>query len=438
MSLTTAACFIVCHGGPADHFATFIESLPKEKLHTIEVYASGPALQKLEEYKHKIAVKIVPFSLDNISPEQEDTLAKEIARACSTAKVVITDVGHTFDIKVQKALARQAAHVPRLAYYDNPEPYVPGSYSEIASKVMQAAQCVLFANFNLSQTAIFQSPDKKVDLGNIKKIGIGYYPVNQAIELAKQRAKKNPALRQSLFQKNGLVDKGQQILVYFGGNNDEYFKAIKHFLVLLDQGMKEADFSNLVIVLQQHPGAKTSNIDGDLFKTWIEDHKQISNAPNLIISDLKTEDVQKVTDGALYYQTSMSPQFVLAGIPTIQVGHKRYEDLLVRKKIIPSVTEVDELICCIGSLNQQNKENLQKNAVFESLGFKEDWPKRIEEVIKETSTTSSFSTLRTIFSSSPSSPLSYLAMKKLSLVHCVAASTVICVGFLAMHFFRHS
>ena len=94
-----AVCLIVCHGGPADHFATFTENLSKD-VEAIEIYASGPALKKLQE--RGISVK-VPFSLDKISPEEEDALAEQIAKTCSEAKAVITDVGHTFDIKVHKA-----------------------------------------------------------------------------------------------------------------------------------------------------------------------------------------------------------------------------------------------------------------------------------------------------------------------------------------------
>jgi len=364
-----AVSLIVCHGGPADHFATFAENLPKD-VGAIEVYASGPALEKLKE--RGIAVK-APFSLDKISPEEENALAEQIAKACSTAKVVITDVGHPFDIKVQKALAHQATHVPRLAYYDNPEPYVPGGYSAVATEVMQAAQGILFANSNLTQASIFQTPDKAIDFGSRKKVGIGYYPINQAEKIAKRRIEEKPILRQILFQKNDIADKGQKILVYFGGNNEEYFsKALPAFLSLLEQGMEQSDFRNLVIVLQQHPGAKAKNIDRNLFEDWVNKHRQTLDAPRIIISDSNSDDAQTVADGALYYQTSMGPQFVLADIPTIQIGHKTYEDLLVRNGLSPSVTKVDQFIKVIDDLNQQKKE-IQRDLIFKGLGIKHDW-----------------------------------------------------------------
>ena len=46
--LAETVCFIACHGGPADHFATFAEDLVK-KGHTVHVFAAGPALKKFEE-----------------------------------------------------------------------------------------------------------------------------------------------------------------------------------------------------------------------------------------------------------------------------------------------------------------------------------------------------------------------------------------------------
>jgi hypothetical protein len=373
-----AVCLIVCHGAPADHFATFAENLPKD-VGAIEIYASGPALDKLQE--RSIAVQF-PFSIDKTSPEKEDALAKQIAEACHTAKVVITDVGHPFAIKVQKALARQAPHVPRLAYYENPEPYVPGGYSVVAAEVMQASQGILFANSHLAHAPLFQAPDQAIDLGSRKRVGIGYYPTRQAEKIAARRTEKKPVLRQALFQKNAIADQGQKVLVYFGGNNEEYFsKALPAFLSLLEQGMRQSDFTNLVIILQQHPGAKTKNTDKGMVKAWIDEYSHLPQAPRIIISDSNSDDAQTVADGALYYQTSMSPQFVLAGIPTIQIGHETYEDVLIRNGLSPSVTTVDQFIGIIDSLNQQEKE-VPQSVIFEGLGIKKDWLQTLETAIK--------------------------------------------------------
>ncbi|HEX4839509.1 MAG TPA: hypothetical protein VFU89_03600 [Rhabdochlamydiaceae bacterium] len=371
--LAAAIGFIVCHGGPADHFATFADHLSQDG-EEIEIYASGPALKKMQE--RGIAVQ-VPFSVDQLSPEEEDTLADQIAEKCSTAKVVVIDVGHPFDIKVQKALALRAPKVLRIAYYDNPEPYVPGGYSSVAADVMQSAQKILFANSNLTQSSIFHSPGKEIDLRNQKRVGVGYYPIHQAEKIAQRRIEEKPALRQTLLQKNGLIDKGQKILVYFGGNNEEYFlKALPAFLSLLEQGMEQSDFTNLVIVFQQHPGAKAKNIDRHLVEEWTSKHL----TPKIIVSDCNSDDAQTVADGALYYQTSMGPQLVLAGIPTFQIGHETYEDILVRNKLIPSVTNVDQLIDSIDRLNQTKKE-VPRGIILEGLGIKEDWLQTLKSAL---------------------------------------------------------
>lgn len=310
-----SVAFIACHGGPADHFATFIEKLSIP----VEVHATGPALKKFEE--RRITVHH-PFSLDNLSSEEEKLLADQIAETCSKASVVMTDVGHPFAIKIQNALTLYA--VRRLAYYDNPEPYVPGGYSSTAAEVMQAAQVILFANTHLSSHPTF------LNLGVRQRIGIGYYPIQQAQKIAERRTKEKDALQQEFLLKQSITTSSPKLLVYFGGNNEEYFaKAFPAFLSLLEEGSKQADFSHLVIVIQQHPGAKTKNLEKSLLQEWLTKTKELKNAPQIIFSNLTSEEAQVMAEGALYYQTSMGPLFALAKIPTIQIGHETYNDLLV-------------------------------------------------------------------------------------------------------------
>lgn len=374
---TAAVCFIACHGGPADHFATFAESLSKD-VGAIQVFASGPALKKFQERGIKVTV---PFDVDKITPVEEDALADQIAKTCSTASVIITDVGHAFDIKVQKALARQATHVPRFAYYDNPEPYVPGGYSAVAAEVMLAADGILFANSNLAKTPILREPGKEIDFGGRKKVGIGYYPIDQAGKIAKRRDAERLSMRQAVFSKNGLVDTGQKVLVYFGGNNEEYFsKAFPAFLSLLEAGMGQSDFTNLVIVIQQHPGAKSKNIDGKIVSEWIGKHSATKKAPKMILSDFPPDDAQVLADGALYYQTSMGPQFVLAGIPAVQVGHEKFADILVRNELVPSVTDAGQFISAINGITRQKNE-IPRAVILEGLGIKPNWLQTLKEAL---------------------------------------------------------
>lgn len=379
LASAAAVCLIVCHGGPADHFATFTEHLSKDGT-KIEIYASGPALKKFQERGIEVQY---PFCIDKISAEEEDLLAKQIAKACSKASIVITDVGHYFDIKLQKALSCEASDVPRFAYYDNPESYVPGGYSSVASQVMSAANGVLFANAHLAKQPLFQEQGKQIDLENQKKIAIGYYPLQQAEKIAKQRAQTKLTLRQTLFSKNNLVDKTQKVLVYFGGNNEEYFsKAFPAFLNLLEKGMQQSDFSNLVIVIQQHPGAKSKNLDANMVLSWIDQHKKTKEAPAIILSDFSSDDAQIIADTAMYYQTSMGPQFVLAGIPTIQIGHETFEDILVKNNLSPSVTNVNQLICAINQIAEPKKES-ERELILEDLGIKSSWLSNLKNALSQ-------------------------------------------------------
>lgn len=378
MSLSISAavvCFIACHGGPADHFSTFAEDLVKRG-YKVQIYATGPALKRFQDRRIEV---VTPFSLEDISEEEA---AIELAKRCSHANVIITDVGHMFDIPLQKALKSQASKSLRLAYYDNPESYVPGGYSAVAAKVMLAAQGVLFANANLVKTPLYEAPSQEVHLAPEKRIGLGYYPILQAEKIAERR-KSDHQIRAQLFSKYSLTDRGQKILVYAGGNNDEYFsKAFPAFLKFLSEASLQKDLSNFVVLLQQHPGAKEKNFDATLVRQWLEQHKETARVPQFFISELNSDDVQIVADGMLYYQTSMGPQFVLAGIPTIQAGHNTYEDILVKNGLCSPVTDADGLVRALARLQKNALVESGNKAIMQGLGISSDWANRLEHAIK--------------------------------------------------------
>ncbi len=379
LSVSAAVCFIACHGGPADHFATFAKNLEHDG-HHVEILASGPALNKFLE---KSVYVNHQFSIDKLSEDEKDLLAVQIAKTCSTASVVITDVGDPFAYRVQQALAKYAVEVLRLAYYDNPEPYVPGGYSTQAAKVILAAQGILFGNANLAKAPLYQEPNTEVDFGDRKRIGLGYYPVNQGADLAVRREKEHAPMRAKLFCKHNIEDNGQKVLLYLGGNNEEYFnEAFPAFLSILDKTTHQSDLSNLVIVMQQHPGAKSANRDANLLAAKIKDFSHTSKAPKIIMSDVRSDEALVCVDAALYYQTSMGPQIALAGIPTVQIGHKTYADILVRNHITPSVTNAPELIHVINALKHDKKTKPQQEVIHAALGIKSDWLKKLEAVIR--------------------------------------------------------
>lgn len=371
---TIAVCFIACHGGAANHFAVYAKDL-ESKGHSVEIYATGPALKQFQEYHIE---EVYEFSLENARSED---VANEIAARCQKASTVITDIGHSFDIVLQKALASIAPKVERIAYYDNPEPYVPGGYSDIASQVMQYADKVLFANANLVDTPIYQAPSKEVPLSYDNKIGLGYYPLQQAQEISKNRACEQTQVRAAFFSRHNIVDKGQKVFVYAGGNNETYFsQALPACLQFIGNLSGKQDLSDVIIVLQQHPGAKTKNIDAQLIEQWLKQHGDSTSSPHIILSDMHTDDALILADAMLYYQTSMGPQFVLAGIPTIQIGHECYEDILVKNNLCLVVNSTEELASAMQAL-QQNKSEIAFKAVEEGLGIRSNWPEKLEQII---------------------------------------------------------
>ncbi|MBS0627762.1 MAG: hypothetical protein JSS09_06080, partial [Verrucomicrobia bacterium] len=346
-SITKAIIFVCCHSGPADHFATFSENLTKDG-YDVQIYASGPALKKLQD--RNIEVKKI-FSVDNLSSEEERLLALEITKACSTAYAVISDVGHKFDISLQETLAEKAPKVLRIAYYDNPEspdPYLPADYSTIAKLVMNASQKVIFSNANLAK-------DPTIYLPTQERIGLGYYPVFQADKIAKRRDLDHVQMRSLFIKEQGLQDLGQKVLTYFGGNNQEYFnEAFPAFLQFLSEGIQKIDLSNLIIVLQQHPGAKGSNLDRLQLEDFIKKQSFKKNAPRFVISNRTTDDMQIITEGALYHQTSMGPLLAISGIPLVQIGAKPYKDVLIKGGLCPSVTNSSELLQALSSMQVRN------------------------------------------------------------------------------------
>ncbi len=352
-------CYIACHGASSDHFATFIQSKASENVE-IRVYAAQDMSKKFSEVKRI-------FALNNV--DDSEAIAKE----CADASLVITDVGHLFSATIHRALEKHAPNARRVAYYDNPESYVPGGYSETAKAVMQAAQVVLFANANLASETLYSSPAVAIDLTAQKKIGLGYYPLAQAELIAEQRTNRQADERAKFLDACQIKDIKQKICVYFGGNNEEYFeKVFPAFLTILDEAAGSEDLSQHLFVLQQHPAAKKSNRDA----------QQLARLQHvkIIVSNVASDIAQIIADQALYYQTSMGPQFVLAHIPTSQVGHERYDDVLVRNNLIDSITTYQQLA---STLTSSQMQNIPRELLLSGLGISSEWPKNLSELYRD-------------------------------------------------------
>ncbi|HSW86351.1 MAG TPA: hypothetical protein VLG49_02505 [Rhabdochlamydiaceae bacterium] len=366
MSASALIYFIACHGGPGAHFSEFAKEL-NQNGHKIEILATGPAYDKLKSFG---AQDFNPDHLDIDNPSVQQLLAAKVAKSIDpAAKAIITDLGHSIMAEVQSQIAEEWPNVRQIAYYDNPEPFVPGDYSRAAKKVIAASNkiFVAFSNHNLVNEPIYSAPNAAIELPQNRRIGIGYYPIEAAQKLKKAREAEKEAARKQFFKTYNLIDMGQKILVYFGGNNDVYFeKAFPAFLQLIQE--KQMDPSKYLVLLQQHPGAKGKNIDGNL-----------ARGQSLILSRVSSEEALTFADAALYYQTSMGPQFVLAGIPSIQIGHETYDDILVRNGLAPSVTNHDSFTQAISGLLTNTEKN--PNQILSDLGICKDWTDRLEAAV---------------------------------------------------------
>ena len=215
------------------------------------------------------------------------------------------------------------------------------------------------------------------------RVGLGYYPVHKAENIAEKRKGSRAHLRAELFSKHELRDTGQKILVYCGGNNKEYFEeAFPAFLSFLSKSVENQDLSKFLIVLQQHPEARRNQkIDGTLMKESIQKYAGVKNAPSVILSDASTDDMLVTTDAVLCYQTSMAPLIALAGIPLIQVGHKTYEDIVVKTHLCPSVTNFEDFVKEINTIEPKDISDKERDNIHKSLGINKDWVKAFKQAL---------------------------------------------------------
>jgi len=205
--------------------------------------------------------------------------------------------------------------------------------------------------------------------------GVGYYPIETAEKLQKQREIEREILR-TKYGWNNI----KYIFIYFGGNNKAYYEqAFPIFLSSLSQIDKNL-LKNILFLIHQHPVAKKQNHDGLLFQQWLpkNDHIQIA------LSQLTSDEAQIIADGILYYQTSMAPQFALIGLPIIQIGHEIYEDILVKHNLCKTATNSIELMNGLKVLREKyylSNEIQQKQLIYNAIGYTSDWPQNLQNVI---------------------------------------------------------
>lgn len=372
---------IYCHGNSAEHGAVFLDQLRKEN-YQFQVLAAPAAVQKFQDKQ----IPFVEFT-DQSGNSCQKKLAEALAAKCANSKVVLADLGHSITQQVFEILKEQFPHIMRTVYYDNPEAYVHGGWSEEASKTMALAHRVLFSNANLASEPIFREVGHEFPLDYKKRSGIGYHPVQDAERVETRRKVERESLRMQVFDNGDLLghqkleDAGQKLFVYFGANNDDYFHhAFPAFLDYLDQTLEQgADFSNTVILMHQHPGVKFSprrdySLDLLGLKAWLHKRAENPKIPTFILSQLSFENAQVVADGILYYQTSAAPKFILAGIPTARVAHseERYHDMVVSSWLGPDV-RAGRLLKNFLQNPDSFKATCNKEEMREKLGIRSDW-----------------------------------------------------------------
>ncbi|MCB1119349.1 MAG: hypothetical protein KDK65_05260 [Chlamydiia bacterium] len=322
--------FLIAHPGPAEHFAAYSQVL------THATFLADPNVQA------KCPAAKVYQSIDQIPQEA----------------TVVIDIAEKW-LEVVQQLQETHPKVRCFVYYDNPEPFVPAPYSETASKLISLAQGVLFANAALK--GIQDGQRQPIDLTQKGVQHIGYYPKEIGDKLLADR--QNAALvaqkKREFFKHHNLTCSiDTPVFVYMGGANKEYYLAFDHFLKLI----KELPPQPLVFIHQRHPR------DTKPYPTI-----QLPQGCHFVTSHLKTPETLLFAKGALYYQTSMAPQCVFAGLPQIvQVGHEPYSDAVIRCGA-PSVTTVEVL-----KQAMTQKTSVDQKQLEQELGYDPNWKSNLQ------------------------------------------------------------
>lgn len=375
--MTTNVCFVTAHPNPANHFAQFVQAFEEQET-SCTVLAEKNVQGKFSQVKSNV----IPFDASIL---ENDTLYEQLISKIPLGSIVVTDIGSEKWAILYQKLAEDHPNIKRIAYYDNPEQYVPGGYSELAARVIDAAQGVLFANKGHVQQGIEKSAGVALDLSKKELIGVGYYPEKEAQTILEQRQNtlKVQQIKSSFFERHGIQERGSKIFTYAGGANEVYYeKAFPKFIEMIAELLEKdpSHLENTVVLLQQHPRAKR---EGNLDAKLVEDLVSKTALPkgfHFVISDVPTIDSLVLCDGAFYYQTSMAAQFALGGIPTVmQVGHDTYPDLLI-KTGFPSATEAETLSKAFNKV-EEGSTNLE--ALKEKLGMDHNWKENLVNGLKK-------------------------------------------------------
>ncbi|MEI8300221.1 MAG: hypothetical protein WCG10_01230 [Chlamydiota bacterium] len=371
-------CFVTLHPSSVEHFVKLTKVLDQEKI-SWQIVAADISEQRLKERKiphHKISVWTSKKTISELSYKEKIAIAKLTAKTCKKAKVIITDISESFIAEVHHELSLVSS-AKRYVYYDNPEAYVPGEYSKVFEEVVKTRPYgVVFANKNLSEETLYGNAKEPLDIDPFDKLGLGL-ALMEDVEQLDALADNKSELRHKLFEKLGIQDEKQKLLVYLGGSNSMYFShAFPFFLRSIEDNLSYPFFDNVLLLLQQHPRAKQEG-SMDLYELLARGFPF-----QVFLSPMSTLEMMTCADLIYYYQSSLAPKLVLAKRPLVQVTPEPLEDMSTRLHLVNSVMHPKDfisnsLIALSTNYQEQSLKLLQDN-----LGYDENWESTFAAFIK--------------------------------------------------------
>ena len=343
--------FLSHHLNVASHFNQYAKVLQKHEIPYKVITDTSVSEQYETDLKDVIYIDIETFDLNELKESINDN------------DTIISGSNSPYWKDLYQLLSIEKPYIKKYVYYDNPERFVPGGYSEKAEEIFSFCEGIIFSNTNHVISGVENKNGKLISNDAHLKYGTGYYPLHIA-NLIKDKRTSNH------------TDK--KILVYTGGaNNQYYFEAFPHFLSLLENC--KSNLENFTIILQQHPRSiKEGNIDGKLLSIFKRNNPNI----DIRISNTTTIDTLSIADAVLYHQTSMAPQFIFADIEKVgQIGLHKYVDTLVETGT-PSITSTEELLLFLRS-DQDN--SAIKKSLNRKLGISSNYESHLLEIITQIS-----------------------------------------------------
>lgn len=376
IDLPAEICFVAAHPAAGEHFYFFSHELEKDGVPYYFLATEG-AYDKAKLLGGNVKnFHLSDRKLQDLTNDELDQLADVVLKTCKLAKQVFVEGGSAFSERLLLKFKERAPQIKRVLYWDNPEPDVPGGYSEQFAKLAAYAETVVYS---LNKPNIAEHfPDKEW-------IGLGFFPqaiVDKYRSIRSDPTKKAEA-RKKLFDEMNIPPDGSSLVIFFGGANNEYMeKAFPNFLnQTLHPLQNSPQFKSILFVLQQHARAKTdfNNKDAELLDEWKKTHPTL----RFVVSKSNFDTAAVAADVVLYHQTSASLQFLLSGIPGMQVGFP-YCDTPVRLKLYPSIPPESSELFIEKLCESLHKKPLNKNelqSVSELIGISPNWYDRFRTFV---------------------------------------------------------